>query len=58
VNGTRLGEEAIAVALVIVIIALTIIVIVSGASSIPATGLRDVALALVGALAGTKIPRP
>lgn len=51
------NEGAIVIALVFSIVALTVIVIVSGADSIGATGLRDVALALVGALAGTKIPK-
>lgn len=53
-----INESAIVLALVCSIVALTVIVIVSGADSIAATGLRDVALALVGALAGTKIPKP
>jgi hypothetical protein len=33
------------------------VVIVSGADAIGATGLRDLALLLGGALAGTKIPK-
>lgn len=52
------NEAAIVLALICAIAALTIIVIVSGADSIAATGLRDLAILLGGALAGTKIPRP
>lgn len=52
------NEAALAVALVFTVAALTIIVIVSGADSIAATGLRDLAILLGGALAGTKVPRP
>ncbi len=51
------NEAAIVVALVVAIAALTIIVIVSGADSIAATGLRDLAILLGGALAGTKVPK-
>jgi hypothetical protein len=53
---TLINEGSIAVALVICIAALTIIVIVSGADSVAATGLRDLAILLGGALAGTKVP--
>ena len=52
-----LNEGAIVLALLGTIIALTVIVISSGPDSVAATGLRDVALALVGALAGTKVPK-
>lgn len=52
------NEAAIVIALVAAIAALTVIVIVSGADSIAATGLRDLAILLGGALAGTKIPKP
>ncbi len=53
-----LNEGAIAVALIICIAALTVIVIASGAESVAATGLRDLAILLGGALAGTKVPKP
>lgn len=52
-----LNEAAIAVVLLIVVVALAVVVIVSGAKNLPATGLRDLALLLGGALAGTKIPK-
>jgi hypothetical protein len=52
-----INEGSIAVALIITIIALAIVVIVSGSDAIGATGLRDLAILLGGALAGTKIPR-
>jgi hypothetical protein len=52
-----INEGSIAVALVITIIALAIVVIVSGSDAIGATGLRDLAILLGGALAGTKIPK-
>lgn len=51
------NEGSIAIALVIVVIALVLIVVVSGAASVAATGLRDLALLLGGALAGTKVPK-
>lgn len=51
------NEGSIAVALIIVVAALVVIVITSGAGAIAATGLRDLALLLGGALAGTKIPK-
>jgi hypothetical protein len=53
-----LNEVAIVVALIVAIAALTVIVIASGADSVAATGLRDLAILLGGALAGTKIPKP
>ncbi len=53
-----INEGSIALGLIVAIAALAVIVIVSGANSVPATGLRDVALALVGDLAGTKVPKP
>jgi len=53
-----INEGAIAIALVVSIVALVIIVVVSGADSVAATGLRDLAILLGGALAGTKIPKP
>lgn len=56
-NLSSLNEAAIVIALIAVIAALTIIVIVSGADSLAATGLRDLAILLGGALAGTKIPK-
>ncbi len=52
------NEAAIVVALVVAIIALTVIVLVAGADSVAATGIRDLAILLGGALAGTKIPKP
>lgn len=52
-----LNEAAIVIALVVCVIAVTVVVIVAGADSIPATGLRDLAILLGGALAGTKIPK-
>jgi hypothetical protein len=54
----KLTDETIAVSLALTIVALVVIVIVSGQDSIPATGLRDLALLLGGALAGTKLPKP
>jgi len=51
------NEGTIGLALLISIIALVVVVIVSGPDAIGATGLRDLALLLGGALAGTKIPR-
>ena len=54
---TNLNEAAIVVALIVAIAALTVIVIISGADSVAATGLRDLAILLGGALAGTKIPK-
>lgn len=51
------NEAAIVIALLASVAALVIIVIASGPDSVPATGLRDVAIALVGALAGTKVPK-
>ncbi len=53
-----INEGSIAATLLICIVALVIIVIVSGAGSVAATGLRDLALLLGGALAGTKVPKP
>jgi hypothetical protein len=52
-----INEGAIALALMITIAALAVIVIVSGSDAIAATGLRDLAILLGGALAGTKIPK-
>lgn len=52
-----INEGSIALALVISIVSLVTIVIVSGADSVAATGLRDLALLLGGALAGTKVPK-
>lgn len=52
-----LNDSTIAVALIVCIGSLATIVIVSGAASVGATGLRDLALLLGGALAGTKVPR-
>ena len=57
-NLSSLNEAAIVVALIACIAALALIVIVSGADSIASTGLRDLAILLGGALAGTKIPKP
>lgn len=52
-----INEGSIAIALVVTIAALAVIVIVSGSDAIAATGLRDLAILLGGALAGTKIPK-
>lgn len=52
-----INEAAIGIALLASIAALAVIVIVSGADSVAATGLRDLAILLGGALAGTKIPK-
>jgi ABC-type methionine transport system permease subunit len=52
-----INEGSIALALVVTIAALAVVVIVSGADAIGATGLRDLAILLGGALAGTKIPK-
>jgi hypothetical protein len=51
-----LNEATIGLALLATVAALVAVVVVAGAESVGATGLRDVALALVGALAGTKVP--
>lgn len=53
-----INEAAIVVALVVTVVALTVIVIVAGTESIATTGLRDLAILLGGALAGTKVPKP
>ena len=53
-----LNEAAIAITLVVAIVALTVVVIVAGVDSVAATGLRDLAILLGGALAGTKVPKP
>ena len=47
-----INEGSIAIALVVTIVALAVVVIVSGADAIAATGLRDLAILLGGALAG------
>lgn len=52
-----LSEGSIALALIVAIVGLVIVVVVSGAASVPATGLRDLAILLGGALAGTKLPK-
>lgn len=52
-----INEGAIAIALALTVAALVAIVIVSGSDAIAATGLRDLALLLGGALAGTKLPK-
>ncbi len=52
-----INEGSIALALVVTIIGLVVVVAVAGADSVPATGLRDLAILLGGALAGTKIPK-
>lgn len=54
---TLVNEGSLAIALLAAVGALVAIVIVSGPNAIAATGLRDLALLLGGALAGTKIPR-
>lgn len=54
---TLVNEGSIALALLAAIAALVAVDIVAGADAIAATGLRDLALLLGGALAGTKIPR-
>jgi hypothetical protein len=51
------NEGSIALALVVTIAALAVVVIVSGSDAIGATGLRDLAILLGGALAGTKVPK-
>lgn len=55
---TSLNEAAIVIALVACIAALVVVVIAAGADSVAATGLRDLAILLGGALAGTKVPKP
>jgi hypothetical protein len=52
-----INEGSIALALVVTIAALAVVVIVSGSDAIGATGLRDLAILLGGALAGTKVPK-
>lgn len=51
------NEGTIGITLLATIAALIAVVIVSGPAAVAATGLRDLALLLGGALAGTKIPR-
>ena len=55
---TKLNEASIAVALVVTVVALAVVTIVSGPDAIGPTRLPELAAALVGALAGTKIPKP
>ena len=55
---TLINDGSIAIALLASIVGLAVIVIVSGADSVAATGLRDLAILLGGALAGTKVPKP
>jgi hypothetical protein len=55
---TTINEAAIVIALLIAIAAIAVVTIVSGSDSLAATGLRDLAILLGGALAGTKIPSP
>jgi hypothetical protein len=52
-----INEGSIAIALVLTVAALVVVVIASGVDAVAATGLRDLALLLGGALAGTKIPK-
>lgn len=52
------NEATIAICLIVAIIGLSTVTIISGADSIAATGLRDLAILLGGALAGTKVPKP
>ncbi len=54
---TTIFEAAIAVALLATIAAISVVVIVSGADSLAATGFKDLAILLGGALAGSKIPK-
>jgi hypothetical protein len=54
----KINEAAIAICLIVCIAALATVVTVSGDASVAATGLRDLAILLGGALAGTKIPKP
>jgi hypothetical protein len=51
------NEGALAIGLIVTIVALAVVVIVSGPDAIASTGLRDLAILLGGALAGTKVPR-
>jgi hypothetical protein len=53
-----LNEAAIVIALLAAIAALTVVTIVSGADSLASTGLKDLAILLGGALAGSKVPKP
>jgi hypothetical protein len=52
-----IDQGTIALALIAAIVGLIVIVIVSGGDAVAATGLRDLAILLGGALAGTKIPK-
>ena len=52
-----MSEATIGLALLAAIAGLVVVVIVSGAASIPATGLRDLAILLGGALAGVSLPK-
>ena len=52
-----ISEGAIAIALIVAIAGLVVVVVISGPDAVAATGLRDLAILLGGALAGTKIPK-
>lgn len=52
-----LTETAILVALLAATVGVVVVVVVSGADALPPTGLKDLAILLGGALAGTKIPK-
>ena len=53
----NVNEASLAIGLIVCIAAIVVVTIVSGSDAISATGLRDLAILLGGALAGTKIPR-
>lgn len=54
----QINEAALLIGLIVAVAGLVTVTIVSGADSLTFTGLRDLAILLGGALAGTKIPKP
>jgi hypothetical protein len=52
-----INEGSLAIAFLASVAGLIVVVIVSGTDAVAATGLRDLAILLGGALAGTKVPK-
>jgi len=55
-NARVVAELVLGFALALTVVGIVLVVIVSGASSLPATGLPELALALGGGLLGAKVP--
>lgn len=53
-----LRESALTICFLASVAGAVVVTIVSSAGSLPATGLRDISIALAGALAGSKVPSP